>query len=139
MQEIPPDLAGWLEEEERNAEEKEEDKGTRNAGEKRSDPHQAPNEFFDGEADGDNDESSVATCPKRGGTPGRKVGRRGRSSRAQAPPREEEDLGMTPQRRRSRLRNLLLREVESRGGEPAVGLEVGGKVKKLWIQILLKT
>ena len=95
MQEIPPDLAGWLEEEERNAEEKEEDKGTRNAGEKRSDPHQAPNEFFDGEADGDNDESSVATGQKRGGTLGRKVrnGRRGRSSRAQAPSREEEDLG----------------------------------------------
>ena len=92
MQEIPPDLAGWLEEEERNAEEKDESKGTRNAGEKRSDPHQAPNEFFDGEADGDKDESGVATTSKRGGTTGRKPrSRRGRGSKTQAA-REEDDV-----------------------------------------------
>ena len=54
MQEIPPDLEGLLEDEERTTEEKHEGKGTAQAGEQRIEPSRvAPNEFFDGENDND--------------------------------------------------------------------------------------
>lgn len=61
MQEIPPDLMGWLEEEERNAEEKEEEaKGSAKAGDTRlPDDHRARNEFFDGEKDSERDLDSL--------------------------------------------------------------------------------
>ncbi|KAF8232557.1 histone deacetylase [Tricholoma matsutake] len=55
MQEIPPDLQGFIGDEERNAEEKDEEQGTGRAGEQRSDSH-ARNEFFDGENDMDCDD-----------------------------------------------------------------------------------
>ena len=93
MQEIPPDLAGWLEEEERNAEERDEERGTRNAGEVHSDSHQAPNDFFDGEGDNDKDEDSLTQAQKRGATTGkRKAGRPGKSSRTPVPPREDDEV-----------------------------------------------
>lgn len=93
MQEIPPDLAGWLEEEERNAEERDEERGTRNAGETHSDPHQAQNEFFDGEADIDKDDDSVSQVQKRGGIPvRRKSGRRSKGTRTLGPSQEEEEV-----------------------------------------------
>lgn len=64
MQEIPPDLMGWLEAEERNAEEKEEERKNREGGkavgdERKKDGHKARNEFFDGERDGERDKDMV--------------------------------------------------------------------------------
>ncbi|OBZ75060.1 Histone deacetylase phd1 [Grifola frondosa] len=53
LQEIPPDLAGWLADEERTREEKEEEKSTATAGESREDRSIARNEFFDGDKDND--------------------------------------------------------------------------------------
>lgn len=49
MQEIPPDLQGWLESEERNKEELEEERGNAAAGEERDDGKQKGNEFMDAE------------------------------------------------------------------------------------------
>lgn len=90
MQEIPPDLAGWLEEEERNAEERDEERGTRGAGETRSDRHKGPNEFYDGEGDIDKDEDSLTS--RVAGK--RRAGRRSRGPRmAGVPIREEEEAG----------------------------------------------
>jgi histone deacetylase HOS2 len=91
MQEIPPDLAGWLEEEDKTAEERDEEKGTRNAGETRSDRHLAPNEFFDGEGDFDKDDESVPLSQGQGGSAGKqKAPRRSRSDRTPLPHHEEE-------------------------------------------------
>ena len=90
MQEIPPDLAGWLEEEERNTEERDEERGTRNAGETHCDPHHAPNEFFDGDGDIEKDDDSVTQTQKRGGIMGkRKAAKRGGGSRT---PVQDEDV-----------------------------------------------
>jgi histone deacetylase HOS2 len=80
MQEIPPDLMGWLEAEERNAEEKEEEEKRGKAGgkavgdERKKDGHRARNEFFDGEKDGERDRDmvgggGVAKGSGRGGKP----------------------------------------------------------------------
>ena len=67
MQEIPPDLQGFLGDEERNAEEKEEERGNGRAGERRSDSRNARNDFYDGENDVDCDDdftpSSARTKP----------------------------------------------------------------------------
>ncbi|KAG0699014.1 hypothetical protein DFH29DRAFT_1002323 [Suillus ampliporus] len=46
MQEIPPDLEGWLTDEERKQEESDEERGGAVAGERRSDRSMACNEFF---------------------------------------------------------------------------------------------
>lgn len=61
MQEIPPDLVGWLESEERNAEEKEEEGvGNGKAGDERGeDEHRARNEFYDAERDGERERESL--------------------------------------------------------------------------------
>ncbi|CCM05764.1 uncharacterized protein FIBRA_07997 [Fibroporia radiculosa] len=56
MQDIPPDLAGWLEDEERTREEKQEEKSIALAGENREDRSVLRNEFFDGEQDNDADD-----------------------------------------------------------------------------------
>lgn len=96
MQEIPPDLAGWLEDEERTKEEKEEEKSTANAGERREDRSTVRNEYFDGDNDVDHEEP-VPTRAR--GSTGRRPGRpakrgrgrgRGRGSAA-AVDREEKD------------------------------------------------
>jgi hypothetical protein len=55
MQEIPPDLEGFLADEEKTLEEKDEERGSMYAGEQRSDRTMARNEFFDGENDVDHD------------------------------------------------------------------------------------
>jgi acetoin utilization deacetylase AcuC-like enzyme len=60
MQEIPPDLEGWLADEERKQEEIDEERGTALAGERRSDRSIARNEFFEGENDVDQDEGPVS-------------------------------------------------------------------------------
>ncbi|KAG2109426.1 hypothetical protein BD769DRAFT_1581193 [Suillus cothurnatus] len=60
MQEIPPDLEGWLADEERKQEEIDEERGTALAGERRSDRSMARNEFFEGENDVDQDEGPVS-------------------------------------------------------------------------------
>lgn len=80
MQEIPPDLAGWLESEERSKEEKDEEKGTSRAGERREDRSMARNEFFDGEEDVDQDDVGGSSSRSKGATSGRRArgGRRGR-------------------------------------------------------------
>jgi hypothetical protein len=82
MQEIPPDIQGLLADENRNAEERDEERGTGLAGERRSDRHAAPNEFYEGDNDADMDDG-----PSQVGSKGRtssarrrsKPSRRGRS------------------------------------------------------------
>lgn len=73
MQEIPPDLTGWLESEERNAEEKEEESvGTGRAGDARlEDGHRARNDFYDAERDGEGERVSMGG----GGAAGRSKGK----------------------------------------------------------------
>lgn len=56
MQEIPPDLQGLLDDEERNAEEHDEEKGTGRAGESRNDQHTGRAELYDGDDDNDVDD-----------------------------------------------------------------------------------
>lgn len=60
MQEIPPDLEGWLADEERKHEEIDEERGTVLAGERRSDRSMARNEFFEGDNDVDQDEGPAS-------------------------------------------------------------------------------
>ncbi|KAI0355088.1 hypothetical protein OH77DRAFT_1480422 [Trametes cingulata] len=90
LQEIPPDLAGWLEDEERTREEKDEERSTATAGESRDDRSMARNEFFDGDRDNDADTAdevplsqsatSKGKTPASASTAGRKArgGKRGR-------------------------------------------------------------
>ncbi|GBE82801.1 Histone deacetylase phd1 [Sparassis crispa] len=100
LQEIPPDLGGWLEDETRTRQEKEEEKGTAQAGESREDRSMKRNEYFDGDRDNDGDEEeeappaptprTKATARKtRGGKRGRGRGR-GKAT-ANSAPREGED------------------------------------------------
>jgi len=116
MQEIPPDLEGLLEDEERTAEEKHEEKSTAQAGEQRMEPNgAAPNEFFDGENDNDhyNDATTSATAPNgrarrqtssrrsRGGARGRGSGRGPATSSTARDDGEDdpEESGVQPSRR----------------------------------------
>ena len=81
MQEIPPNLVGWLEDEERSAQEMMEEQGTAVAGEFRQDPSKAQNEFFDSETDVDKEEEVSVVTRGRGAAPtrrGRGRGGRGR-------------------------------------------------------------
>jgi len=80
MQEIPPDIQGLLWDEERNAEEKDEERGTGRAGEQRSDSSSARNEFFDGENDVDCDDDFTPSS-SRGKAGSGTVNRKPRSSR----------------------------------------------------------
>ncbi len=99
MQEIPPDLAGWLEAEERTREEKDEERSTANAGERREDRSIARNEYFDGDNDVDHEESVPATrgrgaTGRRPGRPPRRGRGRGRGrGTATTTDREEKDDG----------------------------------------------
>jgi histone deacetylase 3 len=107
MQEIPPDLQGFLEEEERNAEEKDEEGGTGRAGEHRSNSRIARNDFFDGENDVDCDEefslsvgrakTSTTTRKPRASRRGRGRGRgRGMATPAVIREEGEEDTAEEP-------------------------------------------
>ena len=83
MQEIPPSLSAWLEDEDRTREEKIEGKSTARAGEQREDRSTARNEFFDDDHDVDNDnEAASGSTAARGKvqTTGKRArgGRRGR-------------------------------------------------------------
>ncbi|KIP07486.1 hypothetical protein PHLGIDRAFT_29985 [Phlebiopsis gigantea 11061_1 CR5-6] len=88
LQDIPPDLAGWLEDEDRTREEKVEECSTALAGEQRGDRHAARNEFFNGENDVDQDADRSRA---RGRGRGRGKGR----ARAQTKEKEKEDEDAT--------------------------------------------
>lgn len=95
MQEIPPDLQGFLEDEIRTADEKDEENGTGQAGERRvRSGYLRANEFYDGENDNDADSGVDSSGPgtsskpvsrgapagrRRGGRPPRRGGARGRA------------------------------------------------------------
>lgn len=79
MQEIPPDLQGLLADENRTAEEKDEERGTGQAGERRLGRSTARNEFFEGE--NDNDQESTVPAPPPPKTRTASSGRRARGSR----------------------------------------------------------
>lgn len=84
LQDIPPDLEGWLAEEERTREEKIEEKSTALAGESREDRSIARTELFDGDHDVDHDEPAEPATRGRPAGSGRrgKGGRRARGGRA---------------------------------------------------------
>lgn len=74
MQEIPPDLEGWIAAEQRAADERDEEHyGTGGAGERRRDPHRAQNEYYEGDNDIDDN------------APRKKAGRAPRSTAASTP------------------------------------------------------
>ena len=77
MQEIPPDLQGLLEDENRTAEEKDEERGTGQAGERRSGRSITRNDYYDGDNDVDQDSTSARGRPRksRGGRRARGRGR----------------------------------------------------------------
>ncbi|GJJ11836.1 transcriptional activator that enhancespseudohyphal growth [Clathrus columnatus] len=107
MQEIPPNLASWLEEEEPNWDELEEEEiGPGSSGETRSDPHKALNEFFDSDNDiekgndndddGDDDDDDITPpppSPKRDETVTSK--RRGGSRRGRAAPNQKRTVAQS--------------------------------------------
>jgi hypothetical protein len=80
MQEIPPSLTAWLEDEDRSREEKTEEKSTAQAGEQREDRSIARNEFFDGDNDVDQDGEVTAVASTRTKSSAKKTrgNRRGR-------------------------------------------------------------
>ncbi|KAJ7253329.1 hypothetical protein B0H12DRAFT_1184535 [Mycena haematopus] len=103
MQEIPPDIQGFLQDEERTVEEQEEEISTSTAGEQRNDRVTTRNDYYEGDKDNDQDEfvmpptptpmpSAIARvrgipAPRRG-----RGGRRGRGrGRGQRPSYREED------------------------------------------------
>ncbi|KAJ6497087.1 hypothetical protein C8R47DRAFT_331815 [Mycena vitilis] len=82
MQEIPPDIQGFLQDEERTFEEREEEISTAFAGEQRNDRVTTRNDYFDG--DHDNDQDNVPMPPTPPPVPrgrGAPVSRRGRGGR----------------------------------------------------------
>ncbi|KII89414.1 hypothetical protein PLICRDRAFT_698457 [Plicaturopsis crispa FD-325 SS-3] len=86
MQEIPPDLAGWLDSEERNGDERDEERGTGSAGERRSDRSTARNEYFDGDNDVDQDDGPSTS--RTGSASRRARGTRRTRGRPRVPPSE---------------------------------------------------
>ncbi|KIK69964.1 hypothetical protein GYMLUDRAFT_67216 [Collybiopsis luxurians FD-317 M1] len=104
LQEIPPDVQGFLKEEERTAEEVEEEISAASAGEQRADVSIARNEFFDGEKDVDHDSPPTppASRTSRGGYRrgrGRSRGRgrgKGRVSSASVVNDDDDDEEDTP-------------------------------------------
>lgn len=72
MQEIPPDLQGFLEDEERTGEEKHEERGTARGGEHREDSSMAHNEYFYGENDNDRNEDDSSSAYASNGRGSRK-------------------------------------------------------------------
>ncbi|KAL4260139.1 histone deacetylase family protein [Pleurotus pulmonarius] len=112
MQEIPPNIQGLLADEDRTGEEKDEDRGTGQAGERRNDRHAARNDFYDGDNDvdiGDDEEVGRRTTatPKRGrgSRRGRTRGRPRTSAAASTEGGGDENEGTpTPRRARGRGR-----------------------------------
>lgn len=78
MQEIPPDLQGLLGSENRTAEEKDEERGTGQAGETRNPRTIARNEFYDGENDNDQDDVALSVKTRTRRAKPRAVRGRGR-------------------------------------------------------------
>ncbi|KAF7294589.1 Hist-deacetyl domain-containing protein [Mycena indigotica] len=134
MQEIPPDIQGFLQDEERSVEERMEEVSTALAGERRSDRVTARNSYYEG--DEDNDQDDVPTPPLSGASRGRgivpvarraRAGRPRRSGRGRGRPsasyredddgeddEEEEDEESVTRKRRSRAKGRA-----SRGKPPS--------------------
>ncbi|KAJ4494610.1 hypothetical protein C8J55DRAFT_497107 [Lentinula edodes] len=83
MQEIPPDIQGFLKDEERSQEEIQEEISTASAGEQRMDTSIARNEYFDGDKDVDHDSSPPTPPPTRVSRGSARRGR-GRGGRGRA-------------------------------------------------------
>jgi hypothetical protein len=64
MQEIPPDIQGLLADEDRTPDEKDEERGTARAGQRRRDLTMARNEFFDGDNDVDHDDGPSSSTAR---------------------------------------------------------------------------
>ncbi|KAF7322165.1 Hist-deacetyl domain-containing protein [Mycena kentingensis (nom. inval.)] len=98
MQDIPPDIQGFLKEEERTEEERMEEMGTSFAGERRSDRTMARSNYYEGDDDNDQD-SDIAVAPSprgrgasRGGARSGRARGRGRGrGRRQAILREDDE------------------------------------------------
>jgi histone deacetylase 3 len=112
MQEIPPDIQGFLQDEERTFEEREEEMGTAFAGERRSDRVTSRNDYFEGDNDNDQDDVLLPPTPSgrgrgvpaarrgRGGRPrGRGRGRGRLSFREEDDDDDDDDSGSAPSRR----------------------------------------
>lgn len=91
MQEIPPDLQGLLDDEERNAEEHDEEKGTGQAGESRNDRHTGRAELYDGDDDNDVDDILPSSRTRIGGRGKSRV----RASRTRGRTAAEADISVT--------------------------------------------
>ncbi|KAJ6630254.1 hypothetical protein B0H10DRAFT_2160269 [Mycena sp. CBHHK59/15] len=95
MQEIPPDIQGFLADEERTVEEREEEISTGAAGERRSDRVTTRNDYFEGDNDVDQD-NVLPTPTSRGRATGTRRGRAGRPrgrgrGRGRPPLRDDDD------------------------------------------------
>jgi len=64
MQEIPPDLQGLLADEDQTPDEKDKERGTARAGQRRRDLTMARNEFFDGDNDVDHDDGPSSSTAR---------------------------------------------------------------------------
>ncbi|KAI0312118.1 histone deacetylase [Amylostereum chailletii] len=111
MQEIPPGLEEWLAEETKTAQEREEEVGTADVGERRERKSgvAARNEYFDGDNDVDQDDVGSGGPAKRGRRGrGRTTKARGRSAAASKTKEEEEEEAeeapAKPKRGRGRAR-----------------------------------
>ncbi|TFK22672.1 hypothetical protein FA15DRAFT_695581 [Coprinopsis marcescibilis] len=132
MHEIPPDLQGLLASEDRTAEEKDEERGTGQAGERRTGTRTtARNEFYDGEEDNDQEDGTsisarvgkrVTRNRARGGKPGYSARGRGRTSAATVAEDDEdtssEESTPAPSTRRGRGRGKRGRGAKGGRGRP---------------------
>ncbi|EFI28465.1 histone deacetylase-3 [Coprinopsis cinerea okayama7 len=135
MQEIPPDLQGLMASENRTAEEKDEERGTGQAGERRNPGRSATrNEYYDGDGDNDQDDvgSSISARARGKGARGRGRGRgrgKGKTVTSAATVNTDDDETSTddstpapPTRRgrgRGRGRGARGGRARGRGGAPA--------------------
>ncbi|KAF8915836.1 hypothetical protein CPB85DRAFT_1217254 [Mucidula mucida] len=138
MQEIPPNLQGFLDNEDRTHEEKLEERSTALAGEHRNDHSTATNEFYDGEKDVDHVMAPLPTASNittRAPTSTRRArgGRRGRGGRGKRGGRgaaivrdRDEDVGDTTSSSEEPAPPPAKR---ARGGRARGGRSRGGRVK----------
>jgi hypothetical protein len=100
MQEIPPDLEGWLADEERKQEEIDEERGTALAGERRSDRSMARNEFFEGDNDVEQDEGPVSVkrtvSSRKPRAPGKRARGKARGRPSATAKEDGEDMAEIP-------------------------------------------
>jgi Histone deacetylase domain len=102
MQEIPPDLQGLLEDENRTVEEKDEERGTAQAGERRSGRSITRNDYYDGDNDVDQDSTSGrgrVTSARRARGNSRRGRGRGKGRGAEEGDSEVPDAAFVPAKR----------------------------------------